>query len=410
VAHDPKALPAARRLFLLAGAKRGSYRARVLLSVFGARLGGTLHVTLPAPTITGINPTSGLFYGGTTVTISGKNFQPDAAVYFGSTPATVSSISSTTIVVTTPIHVSGAVPVTVINPDGGTSIYSSYTYLGLFVAAGNGKIATSTDGLTWNAQAITGNLFGVIYVHSLRLYVAVGAGVAYYSTDDCATWQAGTNVPATSQVGIAYGNGVFATVPSVSSTVGSVSADGKAWNATTVPNHAYFTIGFGPNAGNPGAGFSAGDTSGGATSADGSAWTDQSFTAGSYQYIRYNSRLSKWIGLCSDRAMSSANGIAWTQRKVFTGVSYNSGFADTPWGLVARAQGASNNLAISLDGLTWNESTATQLASVRRERRPGRPLARLDHMDRRQPSRRGQLRRPLLRGRGLTLTDQPYRP
>ncbi|HSH17219.1 MAG TPA: IPT/TIG domain-containing protein, partial [Verrucomicrobiae bacterium] len=85
---------------------------------------------LPAPTVTGVTPSSGPTGGGTAVTITGTNFVSGATVTFGGTPATgVTFVSATQIDVTTPAHAPGAVDVTVTNPDtqSGTFI-DGYTY------------------------------------------------------------------------------------------------------------------------------------------------------------------------------------------------------------------------------------------------------------------------------------------
>ncbi|HEY7449203.1 MAG TPA: IPT/TIG domain-containing protein, partial [Vicinamibacterales bacterium] len=73
----------------------------------------------PAPTVTSIEPDSGSSKGGTTVTITGTNFVPGAAVSFGGIPALTLVVvaTSTKIVATTPSHAGGAVNVVVTNPD-----------------------------------------------------------------------------------------------------------------------------------------------------------------------------------------------------------------------------------------------------------------------------------------------------
>lgn len=87
--------------------------------------------TQPAPTITSLNPTSGSNLGGTSVTITGTNFQVGATVSFGGTAATsATTTSSTTIVTTAPAHALGSVPVTVTNPDNQTvTRANAFTYV-----------------------------------------------------------------------------------------------------------------------------------------------------------------------------------------------------------------------------------------------------------------------------------------
>lgn len=65
-------------------------------------LAGFTYITPPAPVITSINPTSGPV--GTTVTITGNNFNTDTLnyVYFGAARATIQSVSANTLVVQVP--------------------------------------------------------------------------------------------------------------------------------------------------------------------------------------------------------------------------------------------------------------------------------------------------------------------
>ena len=70
------------------------------------------------PIITDIDPEEGP--ASTPVTITGTNFGSNPVVNFGSTPATISDVSATTITTSVPAGVTGAVQVTVVN-DGATS-------------------------------------------------------------------------------------------------------------------------------------------------------------------------------------------------------------------------------------------------------------------------------------------------
>jgi hypothetical protein len=72
----------------------------------------------PAPTVSSITPNSGSTAGGTSVTISGNNFNTGATVSIGLTAATnVTVVNSTTITAATPGHAAGTVNVVVTNPD-----------------------------------------------------------------------------------------------------------------------------------------------------------------------------------------------------------------------------------------------------------------------------------------------------
>lgn len=94
-----------------------------------ATLSNGFTYTSSAPTISGVSPSSGTRNGGTAVTISGTNFVSGAKVTFGGTSATVRSVSSTSISVTTPSHAAGTVNVVVTDPSGlSATLTNGYTY------------------------------------------------------------------------------------------------------------------------------------------------------------------------------------------------------------------------------------------------------------------------------------------
>jgi alpha-tubulin suppressor-like RCC1 family protein len=83
------------------------------------------------PTITKVEPSAGPTAGGNTVTITGTNLGGATGVHFGLTGATILSDSETTITVTAPAGMAGAVDVTVATM-GGTSVTNpadQYTYV-----------------------------------------------------------------------------------------------------------------------------------------------------------------------------------------------------------------------------------------------------------------------------------------
>ena len=85
----------------------------------------------PAPTISGINPTSGNVSGGTSVTISGSNFAGGASVMIGGVSATsVNVVSGSTITAVTGAHAQGTVDVVVTNTDSqSATLINGYTYI-----------------------------------------------------------------------------------------------------------------------------------------------------------------------------------------------------------------------------------------------------------------------------------------
>jgi len=93
---------------------------------------GYTYATAPAqaPTVTGVNPTSGPTTGGTSINITGTGFASGATVTVGGTLASSVVVSnSTTITAVTPAHTAGTVDVVVTNSDGQSGRKTSaFTY------------------------------------------------------------------------------------------------------------------------------------------------------------------------------------------------------------------------------------------------------------------------------------------
>ncbi len=104
-------------------------------------------VVLPTVTVTSVSPAFGTGTGGTSVTINGTNFASGASVTFGGVAATsVVVVSGIKITAKTPAHPTGAVNVTVTNPDTSTgTLVGGYQYNPqVFDPNGDGTI-TSAD-------------------------------------------------------------------------------------------------------------------------------------------------------------------------------------------------------------------------------------------------------------------------
>ena len=108
----------------------------VTVTTFGghaATLSGGFTYTLPVPTITSCTPNNGSQSGGKVTTITGTNFFAPATVTFDGDTATVTSVTTTQIICTTPsyspgVHVAATVPV-VVTCNGLTSApVNAYTY------------------------------------------------------------------------------------------------------------------------------------------------------------------------------------------------------------------------------------------------------------------------------------------
>jgi hypothetical protein len=82
------------------------------------------------PTITGVSPSSGSTVGGTSVTITGSDFNGTTSVTIGGTAATdVLVVDDSTITATTPAHATGSVSILVTTPVGTNTANTLYTYV-----------------------------------------------------------------------------------------------------------------------------------------------------------------------------------------------------------------------------------------------------------------------------------------
>ena len=94
------------------------------------------YVDVTAPTITDISPDSGTYLGGTSVTIIGTNLGSATEVKFGTSTASITSNSATSIVATTPPGTVGPQNVVITN--------------------GEGKTVTKNGAFTYTSWAVTG--------------------------------------------------------------------------------------------------------------------------------------------------------------------------------------------------------------------------------------------------------------
>lgn len=106
-----------------------------------------------AATISSISPTTGSTAGGTTVTITGTNFDCTPAfptVNFGANAATVTSCGATTLTVTSPAGAAGAASVTVTNEGAAASNSATFTY-------------ADTTRPTYNSVTVAGDIATVTF-------------------------------------------------------------------------------------------------------------------------------------------------------------------------------------------------------------------------------------------------------
>jgi hypothetical protein len=95
----------------------------------------------PAPTIASLGVTKGSITGGTSVTISGTDFERTSPVDFGSTPAASFTVQNegTITAITPPAAGVGSVPITVTTAAGAAKSPTSFAYEGCVVPKLKGK-------------------------------------------------------------------------------------------------------------------------------------------------------------------------------------------------------------------------------------------------------------------------------
>ena len=332
------------------------------------------------PTVSGFSPASGA--AGTTVTITGTNFDPDPfhmlVTFADNVPATVTSATATQLVVTVPAgastgaikvtngltqrEVSSAASFTVTSSGGGggggastwTQRSSGTAYTldsvaygnGLFVAGGFGNtIISSTDGITWTSRSSTSD---------------AKPDANYYQVNGLA-WSASTN----RFIAVGDRTGVNNSIPPLLAT----SPDGITWTRASLASGTYIgakltditSDSTGITVVGPGYIFH---------SADGVAWTTELPDGiGSANLSGVASSGTVRVAVGYDNAMTPAaliyisnNRGAWTRVTAPTGFAPN----DVTWngsvfvivGSSAPLQvGVTPKIATSSDGQTWTLQT-----------------------------------------------------
>jgi len=127
------------------------------------------------PTVTNVSPNAGSTSGGTTVTITGTNFNnTSVAVHFGATAAiSVTVVSDTSITAVSPAHALGTVDVTV-TTNAGTSATSSADHFTYFtpctsVAATTSPVGTAKAGTVILVTAVASGCGSPLYQFFVEL-------------------------------------------------------------------------------------------------------------------------------------------------------------------------------------------------------------------------------------------------
>jgi hypothetical protein len=162
------------------------------------------------PAVTGVSPGAGPTAGSTSVTITGTNLGSATAVDFGTTQATITNDTATSITATSPAGSAGTVDVTVTTP-GGTSATSNadkFSYDPKPTVSGVSPNAGPTAG--GNSVTITGT--GFVSGATVKFGTASATGV---------TFNTATSITATAPAGSAGTVDVTVTTPGGTSTTSS---------------------------------------------------------------------------------------------------------------------------------------------------------------------------------------------
>ena len=138
--------------------------------------------SVPAPTVSGLNPASGPTAGGTSVVITGTNLTGASAVKFGTAPATGVTVNSATSVTATAPAGSGTVDVTVTTPGGtsGTGAADQFTYTVSTTPTVSAVSPSSGPVSGGTSVTVTGTNFSG--VTAVKFGTAPGTGVTVTST------------------------------------------------------------------------------------------------------------------------------------------------------------------------------------------------------------------------------------
>ena len=186
----------------------------------------------PAPTVTGLSPSSGQSTGSTSVTLTGTNFTGATAVSFGTSAASFTVTSSTTIAATAPPGTLGTVDITVTTP-GGTSATNAgdkYTYTQPPVPTVTA--VSPTSGVSTGTALVTVTGTGFIGATAVKFGTVTASFTVTSSTAITATAPTGTG-----------------TVNVTVTTPGGTSATGAADQYTYIPPPPPTVTGVSPSSG-----------------------------------------------------------------------------------------------------------------------------------------------------------------
>lgn len=155
-----------------------------------------------APTIASVSPPAGTIAGGQTVTLTGTNLALTSSVTFGGRAATITSASSTSVEVTSPVRAAGAVNVVLTTPGGSLTKASAFTY----AAAPTITTLSVTSGGTSGGTSVTINGTNLAFLTSVTFGGSAAVIQTMSSTSAVVTTPSG--VAGVVNVGVSAPNGL----------------------------------------------------------------------------------------------------------------------------------------------------------------------------------------------------------
>jgi|GEM_PF-5324594 len=250
---------------------------------------------------------------------------------------------------------------------------------GLFVAivstyTSNASVLTSSDGLTWNTQALSGGFFDAAFVQYINgQYIAGGVGGKIFTSPDTLTWTA-NSLPAGSwgmyegydwAISAVYGNGIYVAVGYKGLVL--TSLDGNNWSFQNRPATSdLFSLTF-----LNGQFLAFGRSGTVLASTDGANWQTLGSEPQANQRpsVRYANGQFITVGRRGS-ILTSSNGSTWTIRRQPNDSNVSTS-PDSP-ALIDSAYGSNTHIAVgesgtilsSSDLITWTKQTSGTTASL----------------------------------------------
>lgn len=229
-----------------------------------------------------------------------------------------------------------------------------------YVAGADGKLAYSTDGLTWTQVSLPSavsvkEVESICYGGDKFVAVLSVSNMALYSTDGVA-WNT-TSMPVNaSWSSVCYGSGKFVAVNHNGSNA-AYSTDGITWTRTTLTFTGFLhSVCYSGYSG--GRFIAVGNSRDVAYSTDGITW-QRTYNAlpvnTGWRSVCYGSDASKFVAVASNNIAYSTDGATWTSATLPVSAGFRSiGYSTDNRRFVVVAYGSSVAL-VSVDGINWSQ-------------------------------------------------------